>query len=59
MMALTSEGIKNIEGGFPSIFNNITENMNKYADRNTWKKLNFVKNIPLFRNLSQDNLYKI
>ena len=59
MMALTIEGIKNIEGEFPSIFNNITENMNKYDDRNTWKRLSFVKNIPIFRNLSQDNLYKI
>ena len=42
MMTLTSEGMKNIEGDFPSIFDNISNNMTKYNDKNTCKRIMYV-----------------
>ena len=42
MMTLTCEGMKNIEGDFPSIFDNISKNMSKYNDKNTFKRIMYV-----------------
>ena len=54
MMALSNEGLKNIKGEFPSIFNSISNNMYKYIDRDTCERIRFIQNIPLFRFLTND-----
>ena len=59
MMAMNTDGIDNIRVQYPSIFNSIQSNMDRYFDRDTCKRLRYVQNIPYFTALDQKSLYKI
>ena len=59
LMCMYTDGIKKIKNQFPSIFNSIQSNMDRYFDRDTCKRIRFVQNIPYFRKMDQAILYKI